>query len=175
MKRAALFLFALVLAGPAFAQAPSATGGPIVSQAERDRIAAGVRNGDRACAQCDLFQADLSYMNLAAANFAGARLRQADLQISEADRARFGGANLSLANLFGGRFSHADFSNANLEGAVLVGAYLGYARFTGAVLAGANLSGAELEGAVGLTQAQLNGACGDANTVLPTGLTVPAC
>ena len=40
MKRAMLFACLLALASPAFAQAPGDTGGPIVSQAERDVIAA---------------------------------------------------------------------------------------------------------------------------------------
>ena len=45
----------------------------------------------------------------------------------------------------------------------------------GATLAGANVSGAEMDRAVGLTQAQLNRACGDADTRLPRGLSVPRC
>ena len=46
---------------------------------------------------------------------------------------------------------------------------------TNATFTGGNFSGAELERASGLTQAQLNGACGDAGTTLPGGLTIPAC
>ena len=174
MKRALLVACLLSLTTPAFAQAPGDTAGPITNQAARDATTERVRGG-AACPRCDLFQADLSYRNLQGRDFSGSRLRQADLQISTADRARFSGANLSLANLFGARFSNADFSNANLSGANLVGAYLGGARFSGAVLRDANLAGAELDHAVGLTQAQLNAACGDASTVLPQGLTVPIC
>ncbi len=173
MKRAALFACLLALTTPAFAEAPGDTAGPITNQAERDAIALRVRGG-AACVQCDLFQADLSYQNLAGRDFSGARLRQSDLQIVTADRARFHGANMSLANLFGGRFSSADFTDANLSGAVMVGGYYGGARFGGANLSGANLSGAELAGAIGLTQAQLSSACGD-GTTLPPGLTVPRC
>ena len=40
---------------------------------------------------------------------------------------------------------------------------------------GANVSGAELDGARGLTQAQLDKACGDRATRLPHGLRIPAC
>lgn len=174
MKRAALFACLLALAAPAFAQAPSATGGPIASQGERDAIAARVRAG-ASCARCDLFQIGLAYRSLAGRDFSGARIRQGDLSLVTADRARFRGANLSLANLFGARLSSADLSDANLEGAILVGAYLGGARLNGAALAGANLSGAELAGAVGLTQTQLNTACGDATTTLPAGMTIPNC
>jgi uncharacterized protein YjbI with pentapeptide repeats len=46
---------------------------------------------------------------------------------------------------------------------------------SGAVLTGANFSGAELQDALGLTQAQLNEACGDATTQLPAGMTIPRC
>ena len=174
MKRAALVLCLFALAAPALARAPGATDGPMVSQAERDAIAARVRAG-ASCPGCDLFQIDLAYQGISGRDFSGSRIRQADLSLATADRARFRGANLSLSNLFGARLGGADFSDANLEQATLVGAYLGYANFSGAVLDGANLSGAELVGARGLTQDQLNTACGDTTTALPTGLTVPAC
>lgn len=175
MKRAALLACLIAaVAAPAYAQAPGATAGPIVSQAERDAIAARVRAG-ASCARCDLFQIDLSYQNAAGRDFSGARIRQSNLSLATLDRSRFRGANLSLANLFGARLTGADLTNANLEGATLVGGYLGGARLNGAALNGANLSGAELSEASGLTQAQLNTACGDSTTTLPAGLTVPAC
>lgn len=170
MKRAALSLLILCMAAPAAAEGM----GPILSPVEREASVQAVRAGG-SCATCDLFQADLSYLDISRRNFADSRLRQADLQLVTADRARFRGANLSIANLFGGRFANADFTNANLERATFVGAYLGGARFTGAILTDANFSGAELADAIGLTQQQLNGACGDATTTLPPGLTIPAC
>ncbi|MDZ4691436.1 pentapeptide repeat-containing protein [Terricaulis sp.] len=174
MKRAALFACLFALATPAFAEAPSATGGPITNQAERDSIAARVRAG-APCANCDLFQIDLAYQSVAGRNFSGARIRQADLSLVTADRARFHGANMSLTNFFGARLSGADLTETNLEGATFVGAYLGGARFNGAVLSGANFSGAEMADAQGLTQAQLATACGDATTTLPQGMAIPAC
>lgn len=174
MKRAALIACLVALTTPAFAQAPADTGGPITNQTERDGIAARVRGG-ASCARCDLFQIDLSYQNIGGRDFSGARIRQAELSLTQADRTRFHGANLSLANLFGARMTGADLTDTNLSHATLVGSYLGGARFNGAVLTGANLSGAEAEDAVGLTQAQLNDACGDATTQLPSGLTIPRC
>lgn len=174
MKRAVLAACLIALATPAWAQAPAATGGPITSQAERDATALRVRGGE-SCVRCDLFQIDLAFQSIAGRDFSGARLRQGDLQLAIADRTRFHGANASLVNFFGARLGHADFSDANLEQAAFVGAYLGYARFDGAALTGANFSGAELTGARGLTQEQLNTACGDATTVLPAGMTIPAC
>ena len=174
MKRAALFACLLTFATPALAQAPSATGGPITNQAERDAIAERVRGG-ASCANCDLFQISLAYQSVAGRNFSGARIRQADLSLATADRARVHGANMSLTNFFGARLSSADLSETNLEGATLVGGYFGGARFNGAVLTGANFSGADLADAVGLTQDQLNTACGDSTTTLPAGVTIPAC
>jgi uncharacterized protein YjbI with pentapeptide repeats len=174
MKRAIAFAWLLALTTPAFAEAPGDTAGPITNQAQRDETAARVRSG-QSCARCDLFQIDLSYQNIGARDFSGARIRQSDLSLATADRARFSGANMSLANLFGTRLSGADLTNANLDHATLVGAYLGGARLSGATLAGANLSGAELDNATGLTQTQLNAACGDSSTSLPAGLTIPSC
>ena len=174
MRRAIVFACLLALTAPAHAQVLNASAGPITNQASRDATLLRVRAGS-SCANCDLFQADLAYQTIAGRDFSGARLRQSEMSIVTADRARFRGANLSLANMFGGRFSSADFTNANLEQANFVGAFLGGARFTGAVMTGANLSGAEMADAVGLTQAQLSTACGDATTTLPSGLTVPRC
>ena len=174
MKRAALIACLLALTTPAFAQAPSATGGPITNQAERDGIAERVRGG-ASCANCDLFQISLAYQSVAGRNFDGARIRQADFSLATADRTRFHGANMSLTNFFGARLTSADLTETNLEGTTFVGAYLGGARMSGAVLSGANFSGAEMASAVGLSQAQLNTACGDATTTLPAGMTIPAC
>jgi uncharacterized protein YjbI with pentapeptide repeats len=56
-----------------------------------------------------------------------------------------------------------------------VGTYLEGANFSGARLTGTNFSGAEMGRARGLSQGQLNGACGDGATELPAGLRIPAC
>lgn len=129
----------------------------------------------RSCPGCNLFQADLDYENISGLNLSGARLRQSDMSLATADRTNFSRANLSLANMYGIRATGANFARADLTQAVLVGGYFSSANFAGANLSGANLSGAELAGARGLTQGQLNSACGDASTELPRGLTVPAC
>jgi len=173
MKRA-LIACALALTTPAFAQPPSDTGGPTGTQAQRDETAVRVRAG-ASCAECDLFQIDLAYRNVSGRDFSGARIRQADLSVAIADRTRFVRANASLTNFFGARLTRADFTEANLAGTTFVGAYLGSANFTGARLDGANFSGAEMASSQGLTQAQLNTACGDATTQLPPGLTLPTC
>lgn len=129
----------------------------------------------QSCPGCNLFQAELGYLDLPRIDVSGARLRQANLALVTMNRARFDGTNLSIANLFGGRFTGASFRNADLSRANLVGAYFGGADFGGANLTGATLSGAEMASARGLTQAQLSSACGDASTQLPAGLTIPPC
>ena len=129
----------------------------------------------KSCAKCNLFQADLSYSDLSRKTFTGARLRQSEMSLVTADGTNFSRTDLSLANLYGVRATEANFAGANLERAVLVGGYFSSANFAGANLADANLSGAELAGARGLTQAQLNKACGDTETTLPRGLSIPVC
>ena len=118
---------------------------------------------------------DLAALAASSCCGSGARLRQANLALSTMNHARFDNANLSVANLFGGRFTGASFRQADLTRANLVGAYFGGADLTGATLTGATLSGAELQTARGLTQSQLNTACGDSSTRLPAGFTIPGC
>lgn len=131
--------------------------------------------GGASCAGCNLFQADLSGVELKSRSFARARLRQADLSMAVMTRTSFSGADLRDANAFAGVFSSADLSGADLSNSNWVGASLQGANLRGANLSGANFSGAEMDRARGLTQAQLNAACGDAATTLPGGLTIPTC
>jgi uncharacterized protein YjbI with pentapeptide repeats len=135
---------------------------------------AAVKNGGN-CPGCNLFQADLAYIDLPGIALNGARLRQADLSLVTMNDANFSKADLSSTNAFGGRFSGANFAQTDLTRANFTGAYLGFANFTGAKLAGMVLSGAELTGARGLTQSQLNLACGDGSTILPAGMSIPHC
>ena len=135
---------------------------------------AGVRAG-RSCAGCNLFQGDFSGLEARGLNLSGARLRQSDLSLSVMNRTRFSNADLRDVEAYGGVFSSSNFSGANLTNASFVGAYLEGASFSGATLSGTNLSGAQLTRATGLTQSQLNQACGDDSTILPRGLRIPAC
>lgn len=129
----------------------------------------------RSCPSCNLFQADFDYEDISRRNLAGSRLRQSDLSLSTAEYTNFSRADLSIANMYGMRATGANFARANLSQASMVGGYFSSANFAGAVLTGANLSGAEAAGARGLTQGQLNGACGDATTELPRGLHIAPC
>ena len=159
--KAALAALALVLAAtPALAQNPSQI--------------ASVKAGHN-CPGCNLFQADLSNSELQHKTYAGARLRQANLSVTEMNGTNFSRTDLRDVNAYAGRFTGASFAGANLTHATFVGAYLGGANFKGATLDGANFGGAEMGTARGLTQAQLNKACGDASTILPRGLHIPSC
>ncbi|MEM7328343.1 MAG: pentapeptide repeat-containing protein [Pseudomonadota bacterium] len=157
---ASLILVAGVSISPAIAQ----NAGEIVK----------VRDG-KSCAGCNLFQAELSYQDATKIDLSGARLRQSNMALTTYDDVNFSGANLSIANLFGARFNRSDFKQANMQNAIAVGTYFGASNFSGADLTGANFSGADLTIVRGLTQAQLNRACGDANTRLPKGKTIPRC
>jgi uncharacterized protein YjbI with pentapeptide repeats len=163
MKRLAPFLALLTLLGAA-SSALAQNAGQI------DRARAGQN-----CGGCNLFQADLANLTLKGKSFAKARLRQADLSLSILKGSRFTGADMRDVEAYGAVFTGADLSQTDLTHASLVGAYLNGANLAGARLDGTNLSGAEMDRALGLTQAQLNRACGDAATTLPRSLHIPAC
>ena len=160
MKPIALTLAIMLLAGPALAQNPS-------------QIARA--GGGANCPGCNLFQADYSNKDLKGRNFAGARLRQSDLSLSVMNRTSFARADLRDVNAYGAVFSSANFAGADLTNATFVGTFLEGSNFNGARLHGANFSGAEMRRVSGLSQAQLNTACGDSSTQLPPGMRIPAC
>ncbi|MBI1407593.1 MAG: pentapeptide repeat-containing protein [Caulobacter sp.] len=161
MKRLiALSLGIAVLAGPALAQ----NAGQI----------ARVRGG-ASCPGCNLFQADLTGLERRGLNLSRSRLRQATLTAAVMNRTNFSGADLRDADASAAVFGGASFAGADLSNANFVGSYLQGANFRGAKLNGTVFSGVEMDRAVGLTQAQLNHACGDLSTRLPAGLRIPQC
>ena len=157
-----LFAAAVLLAATGSALAQNA------GQIERSRAGAS-------CPGCNLFQAAFGGAELKGRNFAGARLRQADLSLSVMNRTSFAHADLRDVNAYGAVFSSANFAGADLTHASFVGTYLEGANFSGARLDGTNFSGAEMDRARGLTQHQLDQACGDPSTVLPAGLGLHGC
>ena len=108
-----------------------------------------------------------------------ANLREADVstkpanywELSAEDRiksvkgASLRGRSLRYANAFLAFLANADLRDANLQRADLR-----LANLQGADLSFANLQGADLRDAKGLTQEQLDWACGDKNTKLPDDL-----
>ena len=112
----------------------------------------------------------------------------AGLSVVQVDKAEFPRVNLvraylSSADLSKINLARAILADATLSGANLRDAELARADLRGAVLAGADLTGAnihlvrlentDLSQVVGLTQAQLDLACGDGSTKLPAGLERP--
>ena len=131
--------------------------------------------GGSSCPGCNLFQGNFSGLEARGLNLSGARIRQADLSLSVMNRTNFARADLRDVEAYGGVFSGSNFSAADLTNASFVGAYLEGSNFSGARLGGANFSGAQLARSTGLTQSQLNGACGDEATTLPSGLRINRC
>jgi Pentapeptide repeats (8 copies) len=125
--------------------------------------------------KADLRIANLTAANLRSADLPGAKLRSANLShadLTHADltRADLTAANLRSANLPGVNLGGADLFRANLTAANLADANLADANLTGA-----NLTNADLTAATGLSQDQLDKACGDKETKLPSGLTIKLC
>ena len=79
-------------------------------------------------------------------------------------RAMLSGARLDDANL-----RHAELARADLRGATLASADV-----TGAYTHLTRLEGADLSRVAGLTQGQLDLACGDEETLIPAGLERPS-
>ena len=70
---------------------------------------------------------------------------------------------------------NVSFRGADLAGANLAHAIVDGADFTGTDLSIASLKGTDLTNTKGLTQAQLDKACGDAGTKPPVGMVVHIC
>ncbi|MEI9992298.1 MAG: pentapeptide repeat-containing protein [Rhizomicrobium sp.] len=108
-------------------------------------------------------------------NLAGADLTNTCVKAHDLHGANFDGATavlmcMSYANFTGATFRGTDLSAANLAHATLDGADL-----TGAVMDITSIKGTDLRQARGLTQKQLDQACGDADTKAPAGLKVHFC
>lgn len=82
------------------------------------------------------------------------------------------------SDLMGARLAGADLRAATIRGSIAIAADLSGARMAqcdvlGVDMRDANLSGADLDGAIYLTQMQVNSARGDHRTVLPDGFERP--
>jgi uncharacterized protein YjbI with pentapeptide repeats len=127
------------------------------------------------CPHCNLFQADFANVALRGKTLAGARLRQADFSAAVMKHVNLAGTDLRDLNAYGAVFTGSNLAGADMVNGSFVGAYFEGATLRGAHLQGANFSGAELARAQGLTQSQLDGACGDPSTTLPRGLHLHPC
>jgi hypothetical protein len=104
-----------------------------------------------------------------------AKLAAADLRYADAARAFLLNADLRNSNLMGAMLWGANLKGANLYEADLRGADLRATSLREANFLAARLQGADLRFSEGLTQEQLNDACGDSLTLLPPGLTIKTC
>jgi uncharacterized protein YjbI with pentapeptide repeats len=121
---------------------------------------ASIKAGHHDCPKCVLAGADLTNQCV----------KDGNLQGADFDNTRLVLACMSHAN-----FKHATFRRADLSGANLANSNLDGADLTGAVLSITSIKGTNLAHAKGLTQTQLDAACGDAETRVPAGLSVKAC
>ncbi len=122
---------------------------------------AGARLDGARLARARLIGADLSGATASGAVFDDADLSSADLRSLKADgasfigtdfdRVRLGGADLARTDLSAARFADVDLADADLSGALLEQTDLAGARLDEAVV-----RGAEIDGALGLTAAQLD-------------------
>ncbi len=137
------------------------------------------------CEECDLSGriltgARMTHSNFSRSDFSNAVLTRADASHSEFQGADFTQADLTRARLIDASCPHARFDRARLQqadarGADFTRANFGAADVTRMNLEDADLSGADLRNARGLTQTQLNEACGDRRTRLPRGMRVQGC
>src|ERR1700753_3732835 len=153
MRPILLFLavFALIL--------PTVTS-PVLADAapHYDVAAAGkIHGGIVDCVGCNLQGADLTNTCVKAHDLTGAN---------------FDGANATLMCMSFANFTNASFRGTELSGANLAGAKLDGADLTGAKTSITSFLGTDLTHVKGLTQSQLDVACGDAKTRLPPGLKV---
>lgn len=133
---------------------------------------------DAALTDANFTAADMNRSNFAKADASGATFLK-----SELNRSDFSGANLERANISRAevarvifqqtKLTGVDFSYSNLSRAQLEGAVLRDVVMTGSYLYLTQLSDADLTTVKDLTQAQIEIACGNAQTKLPPGLSAP--
>jgi uncharacterized protein YjbI with pentapeptide repeats len=138
--------------------------------AERNRVAQAkaranssverIKSGKVDCPHCDLSGADLSNECVKGGDLTGANFSHAKALYMCMSIANFSGASFRFADLTGANLGHS-----NLKGADMTGAKLNIT----------SIKGADLSTAKGLTQAQLDLACGDAETKLPDGFQAKSC
>ncbi|MGI6851180.1 pentapeptide repeat-containing protein [Mesorhizobium sp. 1B3] len=126
-------------------------------------------------AKVEGYRSNFAGVSAEGASFASAELQRSDF--SEArlngvlfEKAELGRANFNKAVLSGVRFPLANLARADLSGAIFEGPI----DFGKAFMFLTRIEGLDLSAASGLEQAQVDIACGDAETKLPPGLTMPA-
>ncbi len=121
---------------------------------------AKIHGGIVDCVGCDLSGADLTKTCVKEHDLHGADFTNANATLM----------CMSFANFTNVSFRGTELSAANLAGAMMDGADL-----TGARTSITSFLGTDLRKVKGLTQKQLDVACGDAKTQLPPGLRIHTC
>lgn len=121
---------------------------------------ASIRAGHHDCPHCSLVGADLT----------NTCVKEGNLEGADFDRAKAVLMCMSYANFTDASFRNTDLSAANLAHAKMDGADL-----TGADMTVTSIKGTDLRHVKGLTQSQLDQACGDAETRVPAGMRVKTC
>jgi uncharacterized protein YjbI with pentapeptide repeats len=117
-------------------------------------------------------------------DFSGMKATEASFESAELQRSNFRDAKLNKANFTKADLGRSDFQGADIGGSRFALANLSRADFRGAVFSApvdfgraffflARLEDADLSAATGLSQWQLDQACGNDGTKLPDGLTKP--
>lgn len=124
--------------------------------------------------KAEAYRSDFSGISAVGANFSAAEMQRTNfsksiLQDANFEKAELGRTNFSITILTNARFSVANLSRANFRGALLDGK----PDFGRAFMFLTRIEGVNLSTATGLSQDQLDLACGDDSTVLPAGLTRP--
>ncbi|MEO7053793.1 MAG: pentapeptide repeat-containing protein [Rhizomicrobium sp.] len=130
----------------------------------------GLKADPRAVARLESGIVDCPGCQLAGANLLNLCVKARDLH-----GANFDGANATLMCM-----SFANFRGASFRGTILDAANLASAKLDGADMTGArtritSFLGTDLTRVKGLTQSQLDTACGDAKTKVPAGMKVHFC
>lgn len=136
---------------------PSLAGGALAAD---PAAVAKIHGGIVDCVGCDLRGADLS----------NTCVKEHDLHGAD-----FTGANATLMCMSFADFTGVSFRNTELSGANLAGAKMDGADLTGATTSITSFLGTDLRHVKGLTQKQLDVACGDTATRLPPGLKIHTC
>ena len=154
--RAFLLLCTLMIAALTIA----ALGWSLPAQAADPAAVARIHGGIVDCVGCDLKGADLT----------NTCVKEHDLHGAD-----FTGANASLMCMSHANFTGVNFKDADLSGANMAGAKMDGADVTGAKMSITSFLGTDLRHVKGLTQTQLDLACGNARTKLPPGLRIHTC
>lgn len=133
----------------------------------------------------DFQDATLTEAKLSHSNFQNSNFERADLTRATFNHADFTDSNLTSvqaletsfenSNFKNARLAHINLQNSNLRNAKFENTEFGQAKMENAKLDGAIFLNANLNQTQGLQQSELDKACGNSETRLPSGLSIPYC